>query len=70
MFKQFALIFTAFVALLLALVYEDIIKNLMSQVSDKDLAGHTLEKEIIRSWKKFVNLPARNLERNFRIAIG
>ena len=67
-FNKFWLIFTtALVALLYAYFYEDFMNLIVKQDTGNNV---TLETEIIRSWKKFVNLPNRNLNRNFRIAIG
>lgn len=55
--------------LLVAYYFEDLSKPFLSK--DQAIKNtSSLEKSIISSWKNYVHLPDRKLNRNLRIAIG
>ncbi len=70
MSNKLACVFTGCLALLLAIFFKESIENLTSKFLKNNDISLSLEKDVIQSWKKLVQLPSRNLNRNLRITIG
>lgn len=71
--RKFKLIF-ALLAFLLAVSYKNleiIFSNLFSLDENFNFSNkHSIEREIIKSWDRLLQLPSRNLNRNLKVAVG
>ncbi len=67
--KNAKLIF-GLIVLLIAYFWPNLINSIADFLFTKSNSNTAVEKSIINSWKSFVILPERNLNRNLKIAIG
>ena len=72
-FKRFKILFV-FIAIAIAYFYPNINEFLekyaYSQSSLNSTREYFIEREIIDSWKRLINLPIRNFQRDLRVAVG